>query len=171
MLKNFGGHLVCLGLGKDEEKLRELAKEKGVAERLIIPGTLPPEEVAGAIKGARALIFPSLAEGFGLPVLEAMALGTPVVIANRSPMKEIAAGCGYPFDPDWPESFNVAVKEALADNEERTRKIEAGKKEARKYSWRRTAHHIEDALYRAATGKLPPNRDQEPHVLSPLTAQ
>jgi glycosyltransferase involved in cell wall biosynthesis len=161
--------LVCLGLGKDRSRLIELATELGIAERLIVPARLEPEQVAGVLAGARALLFPSLAEGFGLPVLEAMSVGTPVVMAARSPMKEIAAGSACMFDPDWPETFDDALREALREGPERGKRIELGRRRAQDFSWKRTAHHIEDALYRAATGELPPVREQTPYLLGPFT--
>lgn len=147
--------LVCLGLSDDAEKIRALARKHGLENRVILPGHLPEEQLASTMSAARALLFPSLAEGFGLPVLEAMAAGTPVVVAERSPMKEVAGQAGFFFDPDWPESFRTAVRRVLNDEDERQKRIAAGRARAQQFSWEQTTRVVTETLYRAATGKLP----------------
>lgn len=154
-MKDVALTLVCLGLGRDRGRLLAMARKVGLEGRVIVLDHLPPEELAGTIASAKALLFPSRAEGFGLPILEAMELGTPVVTAERSPMKEVAGEAAFYFDPDWPESFDEAVRRVLGNESDRQHRIRIGQERAAKYSWRRTAEVIEQALYRAATGDLP----------------
>jgi glycosyltransferase involved in cell wall biosynthesis len=150
--------LACAGLGANAARLKALAERLQIPNELIILPPLTPEELTTVYRGSRGLLFPSIAEGFGLPVLEAMATGTPVIIADRSPMKEIADGCGYTFQPDYPESFDLALRSLLNDEPLRRRRIEAGLRRARQSSWSHTAGHIQDAIMRTITGELPPPR-------------
>lgn len=146
--------LACAGLGGGEEALRALAWECGFdPDRLILPPYMAPGELTSLYRHARALVYPSLAEGFGFPLLEAMALGTPVVHANLSPMKEIAAGCGFPFDPDWPETFDAALGEALGEGPEAASRVEKGRREASHYSWEKTTALVNEAIQAAFEGR------------------
>ena len=147
--------LACAGLGDRAEVLYEKARKLGVASRIRVLPYLRDSELAAVYRNARGLVFPSLAEGFGLPVLEAMTLGCPVLIADRSPMREIAGDAAYRFDPDYPESFDAALAEMLGNEETRRQRIAEGLRHARTFSWDRAALHVEHALFRAMTGQLP----------------
>ncbi|CAN5354973.1 glycosyltransferase family 1 protein [soil metagenome] len=148
--------LVALGLGKDEQKIRAQAAALNLtANDIIFPGSLTDADMAAAYAGAAALLFPSIAEGFGLPILEAMASGAPLLIADRSPMREIAAGCAWTFDPDWPETFDAALRDLLTNTPERARLIDCAKTRAAEFTWSKTARHVEAAIMRAVTGELP----------------
>ena len=139
--------LVAAGLGPQAEELRALAARCGYG-RLRVLGPLPAESLAGLFAGAAALTYPSLAEGFGLPLIEAMQLGRPVVAADRSPMKEIVGDGGWLFDPDQPESFDRALREALGSNGARA---DAARRRAGAFTWERTASVTEEALRRAVS--------------------
>lgn len=157
--------IVCAGLGSSCEEIRRLAREHGLLDRLVLPGDLSTQEMVDVFASARALLYPSLAEGFGLPVLEAMMAGVPVVVADRSPMKETAGRAGFYFDPDWPESFDAAVRLALGNQARREERIRRGLDRSREFTWAKTAHHLEDAIHRAATGELPPVRERTAMVV------
>lgn len=142
--------LVAAGLGPQAAELRALAA-RCCYGRLRVLDPMPAADLAGLFAGAAALTYPSLAEGFGLPLIEAMQLGRPVVAADRSPMKEIVGEGGWLFDPDQPESFDRALVEALASHVSRA---EAARRRASGFTWERTAEVTTAALRRAVTGEL-----------------
>ncbi len=145
--------LVCAGAGPHRDKLRALAARHGVADRVLVLDWIDDAAMPAVYRHAEALLYPSLAEGFGLPVLEAMAVGTPVIVADRSPMKEIAAGCALVFDPDWPESFDAALRDILGNAETRRRCSETGLTRAQEFTWAKTAAVVEDAIERGMKRK------------------
>jgi O-antigen biosynthesis alpha-1,3-rhamnosyltransferase len=110
-------------------------------------GYQPDEQLAELLAGARMLLFPSLYEGFGLPVLEAMASGTPVVLGRNSALPGVAgeAGC-YIEDPD-PQVYAHAIRQLIEDQPLWQRLREAGLERARLFSWRRCAQ-ITAGVYR-----------------------
>jgi glycosyltransferase involved in cell wall biosynthesis len=105
------------------------------------------EELAALYRGARCLIFPSLYEGFGLPILEAMACGTPVVTSNSGAMAEVAGGAGVLVDPLDPESIAAGIATATARRDEL---VAAGLARAAIYTWAAAADRAE-ALWRELT--------------------
>jgi glycosyltransferase involved in cell wall biosynthesis len=90
--------------------------------------------------------MPSLYEGFGLPCLEAMASGTPVVAADRGALPETCGGAALLANPDHPEAFADALVRAATGDAERTRLIEAGRQRAAGFTWRRSAELADAAL-------------------------
>lgn len=112
-------------------------------------GYVPESQLASLYAGARALAMPSRHEGFGLPCLEAMACGTPVVAARRGALPETVGDAGLLADPDDPEEFAAAVLAAVSDEALRRELAERGRRRAAAYSWERTA-----ALTDAAIGEL-----------------
>ncbi len=112
-------------------------------------GYVPDADLPGLYAGARALAMPSIYEGFGLPCLEAMACGTPVVAAKRGALPETCGDAALLADPDDPAAFAQAVLEAACDDRLRRRMIDAGRQRAASFPWSRTA-----ALTDAAIGEL-----------------
>jgi len=106
-------------------------------------GYVPEEHLPGLYAGAEALIMPSLYEGFGLPVIEAMASGTPVVAADRAALPEVAGGAALLFDPDDPDAAGAALERALDDpGDLRARGLER----AAGFTWRATAERTDAAI-------------------------
>jgi alpha-1,3-rhamnosyl/mannosyltransferase len=135
-----GLRLVVAGPEKDGELAAEL--RRGGAE---LRGYVSKEQLAELYRGAAALVLPSRFEGFGLPVLEAMASGTPVVAAAEPALREVADGAAvYAEDGD----FGAAVQRALA---ERDRLAAAGLERAKLFSWEETARRTVD-VYREVLG-------------------
>jgi glycosyltransferase involved in cell wall biosynthesis len=99
--------------------------------------------------GARLLVQPSFEEGFGLPVLEAMTAGVPVVAANRGALPEVLGDAGLLVDPQQPEAFAAALERMAHDAAFREQCAAAGLARARAFSWAATATRVVDA-YRHA---------------------
>jgi alpha-1,3-rhamnosyl/mannosyltransferase len=130
-----GRKLVVVGPAKDEELASEL-KSRGADVR----GYVPKEELVRLYQRAACLVFPSRYEGFGLPVVEAMACGTPVVATPEQAMREVAGDAAI-FTDDLADG----IRRALAD---RDRLSAAGLARAREFSWHETAR-ITAEVYRA----------------------
>jgi alpha-1,3-rhamnosyl/mannosyltransferase len=95
------------------------------------------------------LVMPSFDEGFGLPVLEAMTIGVPVVVSERGSLPELAGDAGCFVDPDDPAALAKAMHRVLTDAAERRRMADAGVLRARSYSWERAARRLRDAYVAA----------------------
>ena len=120
----------------------DAAAAGGPAGRLRALGHVPDEHLPGLYAGASAFVLPSLYEGFGLPALEAMASGTPVVVSDRGGLPEVVGDVGTLVDPERPEAIAEAVLEAVG--EERGR----GVARAAGFSWDRTAGEVHALLGR-----------------------
>jgi glycosyltransferase involved in cell wall biosynthesis len=144
-----GLNLVCAGLGKGGEKLVSLGKRLGIDDKLIVLPKMKSETLKCVYQNSQGLVFPSLAEGFGLPVLEAMSLNVPIIIADRSPMKEIAENSAFTFDPDYPDSFQKALCNLLENHQLRCNYMENGKNRSTLYTWKKTVGIVNQALERA----------------------
>ncbi|HET6549628.1 MAG TPA: glycosyltransferase family 1 protein [Solirubrobacter sp.] len=114
---------------------------------LTVLGQVPDAELPGLYAGAQAFVLPSRYEGFGLPVLEAMACGTPVVAAATTALPETCGGAAKLVDPD-PEAIAAALTALLRDADERARLRTAGLARAHEFTWERTAREV-DAIVRA----------------------
>ncbi len=110
-------------------------------------GRVSDEELAALYRGARCLVYPSAYEGFGLPVLEAMAAGTAAVCPAGAPYDEFAAGVAVTCDPADPESIAGALREAVERREELGR---LGRERAAQFTWERTARATVDVYKQAA---------------------
>jgi glycosyltransferase involved in cell wall biosynthesis len=109
-----GRQLVILGAERDERygaELHELAVELGIAEDVVFVGGVPNDETVHFYRAADLLVYPSFNETFGLPILEAMACGCPVVTSNVSSMPEIAGGAAILADPHDPSSIARSILE------------------------------------------------------------
>jgi alpha-1,3-rhamnosyl/mannosyltransferase len=133
----------------ETEPLRALAGHLGLAARVSFPGFVDDDELARLYRGASMVLLPSLAEGFGLPIAEAMASGRPVVISNRPVHREIAGAAGETVDPLDEASIARGVARLLDDPELAARRGAAGRRLAQRFNWRRAAESTL-ATYRAA---------------------
>jgi glycosyltransferase involved in cell wall biosynthesis len=132
--------------GRQRRALEELAARQGVAAFVDLLGAVPHEEIADLYRGARAFVFPSAVETFGLPVLEAMASGVPVVASDRMSVPEVVGDAGLVVDPDSPSDLARAIERVLADEGLRSALVEAGRLRVRELSWQRVAERF-DALF------------------------
>jgi glycosyltransferase involved in cell wall biosynthesis len=136
-----------------ERKLRELAAALGIADRVRLPGWLSAEDLEGLYAAATCVVFPSLYEGFGLPVLEAMARAVPVACSNRAALPEVAGDAALLFDPEDVDTMRAALERLLDDAELRARLREAGRERAAGFTWRRTAELTAASYSRALAGR------------------
>jgi O-antigen biosynthesis alpha-1,2-mannosyltransferase len=111
----------------------------GIAEWVRWPGWVEQEDLAGFYSLADALLLPSLFESCGLPVLESMAAGTPVVTADRYGTRELAEGAAVLVDPESVESIAAGIRRVLDDSTMRAELIAAGRERSRKFTWSRCA--------------------------------
>ena len=117
----------------------ELVRRLGLDEHVRFLGYVPDEEMPALYSGATLLAFPSLYEGFGLPVLEAMACGTPVVTANVSGSAEVAGDAAVLVDPKDTEALAEALGRVLSDEALRAGLRSRGLERAQQFSWQRAA--------------------------------
>ncbi|HEX6489368.1 MAG TPA: glycosyltransferase family 1 protein [Candidatus Dormibacteraeota bacterium] len=132
-------------------RLRRRAKERQVEDRLILPGFVPDQDLAVLFRRARVYVFPSLAEGFGIPALEAMASGLPVACSDIPVLHETCGDAAMYFSPRDPAGIAAAVNQLLSDDGLRAELVRAGKARAAVFSWRRTAELTLAAYQRAAS--------------------
>jgi glycosyltransferase involved in cell wall biosynthesis len=118
-------------------------------DNILLPGFIPSDELALWYNSAEVLIYPSVFEGFGLPVLEAMACGTPVIIADASSLPEVAGSAGLCVPPNDVQAWKAALHRAMTDAHWRTQAREQGFIEAARYSWDRTAQATLSSYQRA----------------------
>ena len=124
--------------GGDAE-LDDLAEHLGLADRLRRPGWVDEATLDGLYRAADCFVFPSLAEGFGLPVLEAMIRGVPVACSNATSLPEVAGEAALYFDPTDVEAIAVSVRRLLEDEELADELRAAGRERARRFSWEKAA--------------------------------
>jgi glycosyltransferase involved in cell wall biosynthesis len=115
---------------------------------VLFPGFVPDADLPALYAGAQALAMPSLYEGFGLPVLEAMACGTPVACSNNSSLPEIAGNAALLFDPTEVDAIGDALRRILGSSDLQTHLRDAGLRRAYEFSWGRAARETL-ALYRS----------------------
>ncbi|HEX8804801.1 MAG TPA: glycosyltransferase family 1 protein [Acidimicrobiales bacterium] len=127
------------GMAQEEQVLAEQIDRLGLRGRVRRTGRIPRRDLLAIVRGAVALAFPSRYEGFGLPVLEAMSLGTPVVAADTTALPEVVGDAGLLLDPDDVDGWSSAMLDLLADGDERARLAAAGRRRARDFSWATTA--------------------------------
>ncbi len=137
------------GEGAVADELRGRAAELGVGERLRLPGPLSEADLAGLYELSDAFALPSLIEGFGLPVLEAMLHGVPVACSDIPALREVAGDAALLFDPGDQASVDGALARLLGSASLREQLVVRGRDRAARFSWSETAHRTLEA-YRDA---------------------
>lgn len=130
--------VIAGGPGDEPADLGRLASELGVEGRLILTGIVENDELPALYRAADLFVYPSMWEGFGMPVIEAMASGTPVICSNISSLTEIGGDACVSVPPE-PEPLREAMREMLSDPERQDRSSERGLERARLFSWRKAA--------------------------------
>jgi glycosyltransferase involved in cell wall biosynthesis len=134
-------HLLVLAgaRGWQYDPIFELVRELGLEPYVRFPGFVQDEEQALWYSSATVFAFPSLYEGFGLPLLEAMACGTPVVASRASSLPEVVGDAGMLVDPESSDELSAALRRILDDASYHARLASAGLARAQTFSWRKTA--------------------------------
>jgi len=114
-------------------------------------GSVPEENFPSLYRGATALVFPSLYEGFGLPIVEAMACGTPVITSNTTAMPEVAGDAALLVDPRSVEQISRAMEQIVTDTSLRQRLRDTGFRQARQFRWSKTAEMVHEVLSSVTT--------------------
>ena len=126
--------------------LMGLAQRLGVAERVVDLAAIPEETLIAAYAHAEVLIFPSRLEGFGLPMLEAMAAGAPVVAVDAPPIPEVVGDAAVLVPMDDDAAMAAAVTRLRAEARWRADRVEAGRARAAQFTWERSARTLADVL-------------------------
>jgi len=132
--------LVIVGIkGRAQSVLMSLVKELSLEKRVMFTGWIPDEDLSLLYSEAELFVFPSLFEGFGIPILEAMAHGTPVVSSNTTSLPEVAGRAALLVDPYRVDKIAEAMHRILTDETLRATLIKKGFNRASQFSWEKTA--------------------------------
>jgi glycosyltransferase involved in cell wall biosynthesis len=124
--------------------IEPLIAELGIGHQVRKLGIVPTEQLPGLYAGARAFLYPSYAEGFGLPPLEAMASGIPVIASDRSSLPEVLGDAAVLVDPDSITALAEAVERMLDDTSLRLDLATRGRARARRFQWAAAAQQALD---------------------------
>lgn len=135
--------LVLVGKqGWVSKKFFDLFDELNIKDHIIMTGYVPTDDIGPLYSGAEVFVYPSLYEGFGLPVLEAMQCGCPVIAANTSSIPEIAGNAAILIDPTDIESLVRAITTVITKPSLRKKLKQNGFKQAKNFSWQKTAYQF-----------------------------
>lgn len=145
--------LVLLQRRRRSDRLVRLARDWGVQDRVVWREAVTPGDVVTLLQAAGALLQPSVYEGFGLPVLEAMACGCPVVASDIAPFREITAGASILVPVNDVEKLAAALRAIVASSELRRSLREHGLARARDFSWHKCARETLAVYHEAASAR------------------
>jgi glycosyltransferase involved in cell wall biosynthesis len=162
--KNIEGLLEAFTLLKDEklslvvtgrkgwmfETIFVKVKDLGLTKKVVFTDFVPDQDVPAILAGAKVFVLPSFWEGFGIPVVEAMAVGTPVVVSNVGSLPEVVGSSGIIINPEKPKDIARGIKEALAKKEELVAK---GFKQIAQYNWEKCAQQALEVLLKTGLKK------------------
>jgi glycosyltransferase involved in cell wall biosynthesis len=143
--------LVVVGPARDRQALAHMVSDAAANDLVRFVWSPPDDELAALYQHAFALLLPSRNEGFGLPALEAMACGCPVIAARAGALPEVVGGAGVLLDPDAPAVWREAVRALLRDPAQRDALARAGLERAAQFSWSKAAAGLADIYGRAAS--------------------
>lgn len=121
------------------EDILKAPKELGIADKVKFLGFVPTEDLPFLLLGAEVFVLPSLWEGFGIPVVEAMAVGTPVIVSNVSSLPEVVGRAGLLVDPYSVDQIEQAIRLVVTDKKLRQKYAKAGIVQAKQFSWDKMA--------------------------------
>ena len=142
-LANIDSRIKLVLTGRPTDELETLINRLGIQGRIIFTGFIDANELPKLYRSAKALIFPSFYEGFGLPVIEAQASGIPVITSNNTSLSEISGGASILVEPTEINEIVDAIELVCGDIEVVKQKIKLGLENAKNYSWTKTASIVE----------------------------
>jgi glycosyltransferase involved in cell wall biosynthesis len=151
-MNGLDAELVCVGgSGPETVRVKERASHLGVSEHVHFTGRLADKYLPAVYQGAELFVYPTLYEGFGLPVVEAMASGVPVITSDKSALKEVAEGYADLVNPVDVDQMAHAIAHCLSDPEHRAALARLGSRRAADFQWQRTAKQTLE-IYLSALG-------------------
>jgi glycosyltransferase involved in cell wall biosynthesis len=146
--------LVVVGhAGLDQDTLRAEAAQLGLGDRVLFTGWIDDADLEGFYAAATAFVYPSLMEGFGMPVLEAMRRGVPVACSNVSALPEVAGDAAELFDPRDPAAIAAAIGTLLRDSARRAELVRRGHERYPLFTWERAARETQGVYDRVLAGR------------------
>ena len=139
------------GNGHGSEIVHDYIRHEGLGSRVQVRGYVTAEDLRILYQAASVMLFPSFEEGFGLPVLEAMANGLPVVASETSSLPEVGGEAALYVDPHDTRDIADNVRRAVEDSELRERMIQQGLARAREFSWQRVAEQTLQVYHEVLT--------------------
>ncbi len=142
------------GLGRQAWMFEDILKrprQLGIEDKVIFTGFIPDNEINILLNGASAFILPSLWEGFGMPVLDAMAVGCPVIVSNISSLPEVVGNAGLLVDPNSENQIEQAIRTITTDKKLAAKKAKACLVQAQKFSWQKMAKTVLKVLEETAS--------------------
>ena len=154
MLNNKKARLLLVGpWAQGMVELKGVIANSSARDRIELKGFVSEEEKEKLLSAASIFVYPSLLEGFGLPVLEAMSAGVPVIASNRSSLPEVVGDAGVLADPWKAEEIAAAIDAILDDFELAQELSQRGKERAKQFSWERAAQQTLEILREAAKSR------------------
>ena len=135
-------YAIAGGKGWLETEMQQTIASTGMGDFVHLLGYVDDEDLPALYSGSRMLLMPSLYEGFGLPILEAMACGVPVITSNISSLPEVAGDAAILIDPADPAALRDAIIAVDTDSTLREQLVESGYRQAGKFSWQRSASQL-----------------------------
>lgn len=157
--------LIAGGHGWNCEPAGIQAGKRGLETDVIVLDYVRHDELPALYRGAEALVFPSLYEGFGLPPLEAMACGTPVIASKATAMPEVIGDAGLMFEPAEPEDIARAIMKIHADRQLRDSLAARGLERAKSFTWRKTAEKTLELYRKLLHTEIPNSKSENPDKL------
>ena len=131
--------VVCKLESQEKRHWQKRIKQLGMEEKIIFTNFVPDKDIPVFYSGAEVLLFPSIYEGFGLPVAEAMACGCPVITSNTSSLPEVGGKAAVYVNPLSIESIVKGLEKVLEDKNLQKKMIKEGLKQSRKFNWEKSA--------------------------------
>ena len=145
--------VICGAPDRDTARIAELVRERGLDQRVVTLGYVADDELPGIVAAAKVFVFPSLFEGYGMPVVEAMAAGVPVLASSDPSIDEAAGGAAVRFDPRNPTELAGALERVLGSTSTQQDLIRRGREHAATCGWAASGEAFAVAIEETLAGQ------------------